>query len=538
MDLTFRGTDPARPDRPDERRVAPWPSPIEDAPEEGTDRRLRAAAVAALVLGVVVRFATTSDLWLDEVLTVNLSRVPLADLPDALRMDGAPPAYYALLHIWMRIFGDSTLAVRALPGLIAVGALPLMWFAGRRLGGERLAWTATLLLAAGPFAARYATENRMYSLVTVLVLAGFLAVHSLLNGGGRRPALGLAAVTGALLLTHYWSFYLLAAVAVFLFLTMRRGAEPACSGARRSLLAMAGGALLFLPWAPVFLYQLRNTGTPWGNPGELRSMFDTVFHFAGGYWNAGIVLGLVFFALLALAVSARPVDGRHLLIDLRPHPPGSILAAVAFGTLAIAILATKLGGSAFAVRYAAVLYPLFLLTIALGVDVFTDRRVHATILVLIVTVGFWADVPNVVGNRTNAGRVASELNELGRPGDLVVYCPDQLGPAVSRLVENDELVQFGFPRQNPPDLVDWVDYEKVNKSASTSAFARMLDERAGPTNNVWIVWAPGYKTYGTKCQNLIERLGEARPDYDRVVTISTRYFERPGLVLFPPAAAG
>lgn len=537
MDLTFRGTDPGGPEPADEGRVALLP-PAGAAPTPVVAGPWRWAVAVTLVLGVVARFATTSDLWLDEVLTVNIARVPLADLPDALRLDGAPPLYYALLHLWMQVFGEGTIAVRALPGVIAVASLPLMWLAARRLGGTRLAWTATLLLSANPFAARYATENRMYSLVLVLVLAGFLAVSRLLEGGGRRPALGLAAATGALLLTHYWAFYLLAAVAASLLLIARRGAEPARSGARTSLLAVAGGSVLFLPWVPVFVYQVRHTGTPWGRPGELRSMFDTVFHFGGGYWNPGIILGLAFFALAALAVTARTLDDRRLLVDLRPHGPGSVLAAVAFGTLGLAVLATKVAGSAFAVRYAAVLFPLFLLVVALGVDLFTDRRVHAGILVVIVALGFWADVPNVVGNRTNAGRVAAELDELGQPGDLVVYCPDQLGPSVSRLVDNENLVQFGFPRQNPPHMVDWVDYERVNKSASTSAFARMLDERAGPTNNVWIVWAPGYKTYGTKCQNLIERLGEARPDYDRVVTISTRYFERPGLVQFPPNGAG
>ena len=537
MDLTFRGTDPARPEPADDGLTAPLPPPA-TPPATQSSPALRWAAIGVLFLGVIARFASASDLWLDEVLTVNIASVPLADLPDALRMDGAPPLYYALLHVWMQVFGEGTFAVRALPGLFGVASLPLMWVAARRLGSERLAWTATLVLAASPFAVRYSTENRMYSLVMVEVLAGFLALHSLLNGGGRRAALGLAGATGALLLTHYWSLYLLAAVGIFLLLLVRRGSEPARSNARRSLVAMAGGSLLFLPWAPVFLYQLRNTGTPWGRPGELRSMFDTVFHFVGGYWNPGIIVGLLFFGLIALALTARPLDGRRILVELRAHPPASALAGVAFGTLALAIVATKLGGSAFAVRYAAVLYPLVILVVALGADVFTDRRVHTGILALVVTLGFWADVPNIVGNRTNAARVASELNELGQPGDLVVYCPDQLGPSVSRLVENEELVQFGFPRQNPPDLVDWVDYERVNRSASTSAFARMLDERAGPTNNVWIVWAPGYKTYGTKCQNLIERLGEARPDYDRVVTISTRFFERPGLVQFPPAATG
>ena len=536
MDLTFRGTDPAGPEPADESRVAPLPPA--GALEPGASGRWRWAVVVVLFLGVVVRFATASDLWLDEVLTINLARVPLLDLPDALRLDGAPPLYYALLHLWMGVFGEGTFAVRALPGLIAVASLPLMWLAARRLGGPRLAWTATLVLASNPFAARYATENRMYSLLLVLVLAAFLAVWSLLHGGGRRPALGLAAATGALLLTHYWSFYLLAATAPVLMMVARRGNEPARSGARRSLFAMAGGSMLFLPWVPVFLYQLRNTGTPWGRPGELRSLFDTVFHFAGGYWNPGIILGLVFFGLIALAMTARTLDERRLLVDLRPRGIGAALAAVAFAALALAILVTKVAGSAFAVRYAAVLFPMFVLVVALGLDLFTDRRVHAGILALIVVTGFWANVPNIVGNRTNAGRVAAELNELGRPGDLVVYCPDQLGPSVSRLVDNEELVQFGFPRQNPPDMVDWVDYEKVNKAASTRAFATMLDERAGPANDVWIVWAPGYKTYGTKCQNLIERLGEARPDNERVVTISTRYFERPGLVQFRPDGAG
>ncbi len=538
MDLTFRGTDPPGAQGALEGQVAEWPTaeaaprPTPARPEGG--RPLRIAVVAALVLGVAARFLTPSDLWLDEVLTVNIARVPLSELPATLRLDGAPPLYYVLLHGWMRLFGEGDLAVRALPGLFGVVSLPLMWAVGLKLGGRRLAWAATLLLAAGPFAARYATESRMYSMVLVLVLAGALALISLLRGGGRRPALGLAAATGALLLTHYWSFYLLGTVAVVLAFVARRGREPGRAGARRGLVAMAGGSLLFLPWAPVFLYQLANTGTPWGRPGELRSMFDTVTHFAGGYWNPGIILGTIYLGLAVLAVFGRPVDGRRVLLELRPRPPGSTLAVVAFGTLGLAIVAGKVGGSAFAVRYAAVLYPAFILLVALGAEVFLDRRVHAAVVGVAVVLGFWANVPNAIGNRTNAGAVAAALDKYARPGDVVTYCPDQLGPSVTRLLEAEGLVHLTFPRLTPPDRVDWVDYERVNRSASTSAFARMLLERAGPDQDVWVVWAPGYRTFGTKCQNLIERLGDARPDNERVVKISTRFFERPGLVRFSP----
>jgi hypothetical protein len=67
-----------------------------------------------LGIGIVLRFFARSDLWADEVLSVNISRLPLSDLEGALRQDGAPPLYYALLHFWMRIFGTGNHAVRAL----------------------------------------------------------------------------------------------------------------------------------------------------------------------------------------------------------------------------------------------------------------------------------------------------------------------------------------------------------------------------------------------------------------------------------------
>ena len=68
--------------------------------------------VLTLAAAVVLRNASRSDLWLDEALTVNISRLPLRDLPDALRHDGAPPLYYGLLHLWMLVFGTGDTAAR------------------------------------------------------------------------------------------------------------------------------------------------------------------------------------------------------------------------------------------------------------------------------------------------------------------------------------------------------------------------------------------------------------------------------------------
>ncbi|HYX44896.1 MAG TPA: glycosyltransferase family 39 protein [Acidimicrobiales bacterium] len=542
MDLTYRGTGQDRPGQAQEDGAPPVvaeprPRPPTSSSWSSSWSKARAGIVAFLVVAVALRFFSLSHLWLDEALSVNIARLPLRELPEALRHDGAPPLYYVLLHAWIRLFGDSILSVRALSGLFGVAAVPLTWLAGRRLAGPRVAWAATVLMAASPFAVRYSTEARMYSLMMVLVLVGYLAVADLLEGGGARPAVVLAGVTAAALLSHYWAFYLLAVAAAALAFVARRGDQPARDGARRALIALGAGCALFLPWAPSFLYQLRHTGTPWGRPGQFRSFFDTVTHFAGGYWNAGIPLGLLYFGLVVLAVFGSPVDSRRILLELRPRPPGRGLAAVTFGTLAVAILAGWLGRSAFAVRYAAVLFPFVVLLVALGTDVFVHPRAHAGVLAVAAVLGLWGCVPNAVGDRTAAAKVASALERSARPGDVVVYCPDQLGPSVSRELDAPGLVQITFPRGTGPERVDWVDYGRVNKAARTRDFAPMVLDRAGPDHDVWVVWAPGYRTFGTKCQNLVERLEDARPDNRRVVKVSTKYFERPGLVRFRPGPA-
>ena len=488
-----------------------------------------------LFLAVVVRFATVSPLWLDEAQTVAIARLPFGDLAEGLRHDGAPPLFYAMLHVWIRLFGDGDLAVRFLPGLFSVAALPLIWVAGRRLGGRTVAWSALILMAASPFAVRYATEVRQYSLVVLLVLVGYLAVMEVLERpGSRRALVATGAVTGALLLTHYWAIYLLLVTGVTLLVVARRGPAPARDGARRGLVAMAVGSMAFLPWIPSFLYQVRHTGTPWGGAGRLRSMVDTVFHFSGGYWDPGLVVGLAIYGLIGLALFARPVDRRHVEFDLHTRPGGRHLAVVGFGTLAVAIVATVLGRSAFAVRYASVMFPMVILLAALGTRVLLDPRFRHGLLAAVVVTGFWGIAPNVFGDRTSAHRVAAALQAGVEPGDVVAYCPDQLGPSVSRLLRDDlGAAHVTFPRGTPPQIVDWVDYAAANEAADPETFAQMLLDRAGPAQTVWVVWAPGYRTFEDKCQGMLANLDLARRQNDRPVKLP-RNFEKPGLIRFPP----
>ncbi|HMA46222.1 MAG TPA: hypothetical protein VKP11_03310, partial [Frankiaceae bacterium] len=92
----------------------PAPGPVVPPTRRGGTPTARArrlgpgawALVAVVAAGAVLRFTTGSHLWLDEALTVEIARRPLGGLFHALRHDGAPPLYYLILHVWIKVFGD------------------------------------------------------------------------------------------------------------------------------------------------------------------------------------------------------------------------------------------------------------------------------------------------------------------------------------------------------------------------------------------------------------------------------------------------
>jgi mannosyltransferase len=335
---------------------------LSDAPARDSElpsfdsARLHAVAIAGVVgvllLALFFFLYTRSEMWLDEALSVNVARLPLGDLHEALKHDGAPPLYYLLLHVWTGVFGTGNVAARSLSGLCMAGAVAATWFAARRFAGTTVAWTAVVIMALNPYSIRYATEARMYALELLLVACGTVALQRSLEA----PTLGRLAVfavlVGLLVYTQYWAFYLVLVVGMLLVWLAWRGSQR--NAARRSLIALAVGVATFLPWVPTFLYQRAHTGTPWGTPVLPGIPLGyTLRDFAGGASGTtadrqeGWLLFFVAFALLLLGVFARVVDDRRLEVDLRTQPSARAIAFVFAGGLAVALSLNYLAGGAF-----------------------------------------------------------------------------------------------------------------------------------------------------------------------------------------------
>jgi mannosyltransferase len=496
-----------------------------------------AAAALVIVAGIVLRFVTRSDLWLDEALSVNISRLPYRDIPDWLRHDGAPPLYYFMLHAWTDVFGTSDLAVRSMSGVLSVATFVPMWFAGRRIAGRSGAWIAVLVLASSPFAIGFGSETRMYSLVMLLVTVGYLAVRRLLE----RPSLGrqavVALITGLLLYTHYWSFYLIAVVAALLIWRAWRGADAdQRHAARAALVALVAGAITFLPWIPTFLYQSQHTGTPWGDPIFMTASFAFALRdFAGGEHSEAYALLVVLIMLTIVAVFGRAMDRFRIELDVRTRPGVRTETLTWVATLLLGGAFAFVTRGTFAGRYASILYPLFVLVIAYGVTVFADKRIRAVLLAIVVIIGLGSGLRIVVDNRTQAAEVANPIRAGAKPGDVVLYCPDQIGPSVSRLLEGKRgLVQLTFPVGDRPELVDWVDYEQRRHRVDPNAFTQRVLDRAGPGSTIWYAVAVQYRGGNEgRCDAVLQSLNAARPGGQQLVQANDKFPEFMGLFEFP-----
>jgi len=126
------------------------------------------------------------------------------------------------------------------------------------------------------------------------------------------------------------------------------------------------------------------------------------------------------------------------------------------------------------------------------------------------------------------------INADAKPGDVVVYCPDQLGPAVSRVLgDRSDLVQMTFPRGDRPEFIDWVDYLRTIRHTDAGAFVKAVLDRAGD-HTVWYVVNPGYGGVKQKCEEVSAALDAARPGARQRVALDDKIlFELDNLTEYP-----
>ncbi len=291
---------------------------------------------------------------------------------------------------------------------------------------------------------------------------------------------------------------------------------PQRRGPVYGLLGIVGGAIVFAPWLPNFFDQLAHTGTPWGEPANYAAISHAYGQWAGGPTTLGRLLLFLITGLAAAGIAGRSPGGRFVLIDLRGLEPGRTMFFLATGTLVVAVTAGKLVGNAWADRYTATAFVPFLLVIGLGATVIGDRRIFHGVVAVAALVGLLAGTTDVRRERSQAGEAAQVLEQLAKPGDVMLVCPDQLGPGLARTVPPWMKV-YVVPTYAPPDRVNWVNYEDRNEHADGRAIAQRASTEAGPQHTVFLAGSGSYRTYEELCTVVRGALQNARPHADEVM---------------------
>jgi len=146
-------------------------------------------------------------------------------------------------------------------------------------------------------------------------------------------------------------------------------------------------------------------------------------------------------------------------------------------------------------------------------------------------------VDNVRSDRTQAGQLASAVRrEGGDERDLVVACPDQLGPALARALEDEGLggvPLVAYPTLGEARRVDWYEYEARNDAVDPVVVAAEVLMRAAPAGRIWVAWSGSYRTFEGDCEAFLNALAAERGGFRTVVTEGgADFFEHAGLVVF------
>ena len=170
----------------------------------------------------ILRFAALSrqPLWLDEATDGSFAAHPFWNCVFAEHVH--PPLYRTLLHFVVLGFGNSAAALRFLPVVFGILAVPAIALLARRLFPQ-VELTAATLVATSPFLIFFSQENRDYSLFILLALLSTVAFLRFRDtDGGLVLYCGLSIL---LLYTHYLAVFILLAHELVYWRYLHRGVQ-------------------------------------------------------------------------------------------------------------------------------------------------------------------------------------------------------------------------------------------------------------------------------------------------------------------------
>ena len=403
--------------------------------------------VPVVALAAIVRLVAIGRdaLWLDEGYSWWDARQSLAALWSVVpQCDPHPPLYFALLHGWIAIAGDGTIAMRAPSVLFGCSAVAIVYMAGRELdrwqdrdpSDPGIALLAGLFFALVPFQVHFSIEARPYALLCLaaaMVTWGALRIARTASRARSVSRSGWALlVTGSTvaLWTNNTAVLLLGALAVF-FIGLWIVDRDSRGAIVPVVLAGVVVALLWAPDVPVLLQQMREVSDEFWIARPSLAGLGFELHYLVGLDDFRLTWWMVLAMCAGLFLVARRISWRA----------GALLAALTILPVALNIAISAWMSPILIARALIGITPAFIVALAAGVMLVRTRPLRlalATVLLVVhgIAVANFLSADHVKEPwKTVVARLANVALDT-----RVLVVPDDLA-----LPLGHELAQAGLP---------------------------------------------------------------------------------------------
>jgi len=462
-------------------------------------RHSRLLLAAIFLIGAAFRLyrLDTFSIWRDEAQTVFLARhaFPTGIVRALLRADVSPPLYYFILHFWDQAL-RSDWWLRLLSVLFGMAAIPLLYWVGERLFDRHVALLAALVGALSPHHIVVSRTVRMY---TVLPLTSLLALYFTYRfatqptgeeGRFLRDGTwwGIVLSFTLVLYTHNVGAFLVLSANAFMVGEMVWRKET-----RKLLWPWIASQLcvflLYSPWVPALVQQLRSQGAvmgPWlPRQSRLSNMLRLFNELTGLAWPGGRPwLWVVVCLLGVLTIKIRvPLVAFYF----RLQPALNLILLGFAGPILFAAVITSSAIGMIPSYVTLVAFPAVCYLIARGVQSVRPRPVSLLLLAGLIIV--WVQTVSVtyVRRTSNLREIASYVSPRIDEEDAIVIAPDYLASSFNYYFEGRQ-AQVAFPStyDRVEDII-WVGWAESWRNAA-QAIEPTLQHLAGTVPAEGRIW--------------------------------------------------
>ena len=159
--------------------------------------------MALVGVGLALRLHGLGEkaLWTDE---ENMLRNARSDLGHIFQT-WAQPLYYAFLHVWGQVVGETALLLRLPAALLGTAGAWATWALAREITGKRVALLALVLVVVDPFHVMHSQSVRWYTATYLLMTCATLQLVRGVRYGKRADWIRFAALSLVASLTDFWA---------------------------------------------------------------------------------------------------------------------------------------------------------------------------------------------------------------------------------------------------------------------------------------------------------------------------------------------